>query len=294
MTRELERRCYAKINWTLHVLERRADGFHELETLFQSISLSDRLIFAESDADRFYCSAPEVPADSSNLVVRAVERLRRLRDFPPVNITLEKSVPTGGGLGGGSCNAAMTLLGINELFELRIAIEGLAEQALALGSDVPFFLHGGLCYATGRGERLVDLDDCPPESMLLVLPEEKVMTSRAFTDIAALRAEGAAVPNTKGEAWARDAIATRSFDLFRNDLEMPVFAQLPQLTDYKQQLLRAGAVSALMSGSGSTIFAVFENAEARDRAAVEMGKSVEVLSVEPVPRRVALGKADEV
>ncbi len=236
---------YAKINWSLRITGKRPDGFHDLETVFQTISLHDELTFRPSDRLSLTCDDPSIPTDDTNLVMRAA----RLAGAPPVAIELRKRIPAGGGLGGGSSNAAATLLA------LGANRNDLPELALSLGSDVPFFLLGGTAYATGRGEQLTPL---PPRSgipLLLVLPEERVMTKDAFARITRC-----------SPPLGIDAYGT-GFTSFTNDFEEPVFALLPRLRAYKQRLSEAGATWASMTGSGSTLVGAFANAETRDAAA---------------------------
>jgi 4-diphosphocytidyl-2-C-methyl-D-erythritol kinase len=238
------RKSFAKINWALRITGRRADGFHDLETVFQTISLHDDLIFGEGRGLSLTCDDPSIPTDASNLVLRAA----RAVGADGVAIELRKRIPAGGGLGGGSSNAATTL---------RVLGEGrsdLPALALELGSDVPFFLSGGTAYATGRGEILTPLPAMAGIPLLLVLPEERVLTKEAFARVTRYSAP-------------LGIDACRDFSSFTNDFEAPVFAMLPRLAVLKQRVLDAGATWAGMSGSGSTIVGAFSDAAARDRAA---------------------------
>lgn len=176
---------------------------------------------------------------------------------PPVAIELKKRIPAGGGLGGGSSDAATTLRALNEMFGLRR--EDLPALALQLGSDVPFFLLGGTAYATGRGEALEPLPPRAGVPLLLVLPEERVSTAAAFSRITKYS-------RSLGIDAYRDG-----FDAFTNDFEESVFSQLPLLATYKARLLQTGAAWAQMSGSGSTIVGAFVSSAARDAAALQFG-----------------------
>lgn len=238
----IEVRAHAKINWSLRITGKRDDGFHDLETIFQTIALYDTLIFHDSDELTLICDDPSIPTDETNLVLRAARALGKT-----AAIELRKRIPAGGGLGGGSSDAAATLRALGG------DRDDLAQLALSLGSDVPFFLSDGTAYATGRGEILTPL---PPihASLLLVLPEERVLTRDAFARI-----------TRYSSALGIDAY--RDFANFTNDFEEPVFAQLPQLRAYKQRLYDAGATWAGMSGSGSTIAGAFVDDAARDAAA---------------------------
>lgn len=233
----------------MRITGRRADGFHELETIFQTISLHDDLEFRPAEHLSLTCDDATLPVDSTNLVMRAAQAL----GAPPVAIELKKRIPAGGGLGGGSSDAATTLRALDSMFGLRRP--DLPALALQLGSDVPFFLVGGTAYATGRGEVLVPLPSRAGVPLLLVLPDERVATAAAFSRIAKY-----------STALGIDAYR-EGYDAFTNDFEESVFAQLPVLATYKQRLLDAGAAWAQMSGSGSTIVGAFASAEARDDAA---------------------------
>jgi 4-diphosphocytidyl-2-C-methyl-D-erythritol kinase len=236
------KRSYAKINWALRITGRRADGFHDLETLFQTISLHDELTFTPSDRLSLTCDDPTIPTDDTNLVVRAA----RAAGAAPVAIHLRKRIPAGGGLGGGSSNAATTLR--------ELGSGDLSAVALSLGSDVPFFLLGGTAYATGRGEVLTPMPPMPGIPLLLALPGERVLTKEAFARVTRYS------PPLGIDAY-------RDFTNFTNDFEEPVFALLPRLRELKERMLLAGAKWAGLSGSGSTIVGAFADAASRDRAA---------------------------
>jgi 4-diphosphocytidyl-2-C-methyl-D-erythritol kinase len=252
-------RSYAKINWALRVTSRRTDGFHDLETLFQTISLHDDLSFEPSDRLTLTCDDRAIPTGESNLVLRAARAL----NAPPVSIRLTKRIPAGGGLGGGSSNAAATLVALDEMFGLETAAGKLHEMALALGSDVPFFLIGGTAHATGRGELLTPMPPLPPIPLLLVLPNERVATVEAFR---AIRGYSKPIGVDRCRALCENDFPGDVSDL-TNDFEEPVFARLPQLREFKLRLLRAGAPWAAMSGSGSTIVGAFRSERERDAAA---------------------------
>jgi 4-diphosphocytidyl-2-C-methyl-D-erythritol kinase len=239
-------KSFAKINWALRITGKRPDGFHDLETVFQTISLHDDLTFTPADRMSLTCDDPTIPVDDSNLVLRAA----RAVNAAPMAIDLRKRIPAGGGLGGGSSNAATTLLA------LGASRDDLPALALSLGSDVPFFLVGGTAYATGRGEILTPLPPMHGIPLLLVLPKERVLTKDAFARITRY------APPLGIDAY-------RDFTNFTNDFEEPVFALLPRLRTLKQRLLDASAIWAGMSGSGSTLVGAFADAASRDRAATQ-------------------------
>jgi 4-diphosphocytidyl-2-C-methyl-D-erythritol kinase len=236
------RKSYAKINWALRITGRRADGFHDLETVFQTISLHDELTFTPAPGLSLTCDDPTIPTDETNLVLRAA----RAVGADHVAIHLRKRIPAGGGLGGGSSNAAAVLR--------ELGREGLPELALSLGSDMPFFLLGGTAYATGRGEVLTPMPPLTNLPLLLLLPEERVLTKDAFARVTRYS------PPLGLDAY-------RDFASFTNDFEEPVFAMLPRLATLKARLYDAGATWAGMSGSGSTIVGAFADERSRDAAA---------------------------
>ncbi|MEA2344881.1 MAG: 4-diphosphocytidyl-2-C-methyl-D-erythritol kinase [Thermoanaerobaculia bacterium] len=238
--------AYAKINWSLRITGKRADGFHDLETLFQTISLHDTLTFEDADHLSLTCDDPTIPVDERNLVIRAAGDAK-------VAIALHKEIPAGGGLGGGSSDAAATLVTLGKPSP---------EIALTLGSDVPFFLTGGTAYATGRGEILTPLPRLAGIPLLLLMPEERVSTARAF---GMLRAFSPPLGIDRYRAMIEDDLLSHATELV-NDFEEPIFAMLPSLRTLKTQLYEAGAAWAAMSGSGSTIVGTFRNAEDRDAA----------------------------
>ncbi|MGA8807637.1 MAG: 4-(cytidine 5'-diphospho)-2-C-methyl-D-erythritol kinase [Thermoanaerobaculia bacterium] len=238
--------AYAKINWSLRITGKRADGFHDLETLFQTISLHDTLTFEDSDRLSLTCDDPTIPVDERNLVIRAAANA-------PVAIALHKEIPAGGGLGGGSSDAAATLIALGRPSP---------EVALSLGSDVPFFLVGGTAYAAGRGEILTPLPRVAGIPLLLLMPQERVRTARAF---GMLRSFSPPLGIERYRAMIEGDLLSHAAELV-NDFEEPIFALLPSLRVLKTRLYEEGAAWAAMSGSGSTIVGAFRSAADRDAA----------------------------
>jgi 4-diphosphocytidyl-2-C-methyl-D-erythritol kinase len=247
--------AHAKINLALRVTAKRADGFHDIETIFQTISLHDTLTFTPAEALALMCDAPDIPTDERNLVLRAARAL----GAPPVAIALRKRIPAGGGLGGGSSDAAATLVVLSRMFSLHAPLH---ELALSLGSDVPFFLVGGTAYATGRGERLTPLPAVAGVPLLLLFPPERVGTARAY---AMLRRFSPPLGAERVRAMVDDDLLSHATELV-NDFEEPIFAALPHLAAMKTRLYELGAAWAGMSGSGSTIVGAFRETRDRDAA----------------------------
>jgi 4-diphosphocytidyl-2-C-methyl-D-erythritol kinase len=262
--------AHAKINWSLRITGKRTDGFHDLETLFQTISLHDTLTFTESDHLSLTCDDPTVPVDERNLVLRAA----RLLGAPPVAIDLHKEIPSGGGLGGGSSDAASTLVTLSAMFGID---KPLADLALTLGSDVPFFLAGGTAYATGRGEILTPMPRQAGIPLLLLMPRERVSTARAF---AKLQRFSPPLGTARYYQMIDDDLLSHAAELI-NDFEEPIFGRLPVLQTLKTRLDDAGAAWSAMTGSGSTIVGAFRTVEERD-AARERFSDVRAVSAETV------------
>jgi 4-diphosphocytidyl-2-C-methyl-D-erythritol kinase len=251
-------KAYAKINWSLRVIGKRADGYHDIETLFQAISLYDTITIMQADSWSITCDDPIVPCDDTNLVMRAARAI----GAPPLYVALQKRIPTGGGLGGGSSDAAATLLAVDQMFSLRTAPDRLREIALSLGSDVPFFLNGGTAYATGRGEQLTSLAASKPIPLLLVCPHERVSTAEAY---ALIRKDSRPMGVDRYRTLVAGDLLAHADELV-NDFEEPVFARTPLLRDLRDRMSRAGAAWARMSGSGSTIVGAFRSQSLRDAA----------------------------
>lgn len=249
----------AKVNLDLRVTARRPDGFHELRTVFQTLALHDMLVFRRTrGAFVLRGSAPGVPLDRTNLVWRAAEAAWAAagRPGPPggVTIDLHKRIPTAAGLGGGSSDAAATLIAMNDVLRLGLDPEALHNVAGTLGSDVPYFLVGGTALGLGRGEDVYPLPDLPPRFVVLVRPAFGVSTAEAYawfaTDAAARKKPRASIQ--------RLAVPWRPSGLeVANDLESPVLARHPEIAAIRDLLLRSGAEAALMTGSGSTVFGLF-------------------------------------
>jgi 4-diphosphocytidyl-2-C-methyl-D-erythritol kinase len=258
---------FAKINWSLRILGTRPDGFHELCTVLQTISLHDTLTFRKSDKLVLTCDDPQIPTDRNNLVIKAAGALRELSGVNAgAAIHLEKKIPSPGGLGGGSSNAATALLGLRKLWSLDVDDRELEEIASGLGSDVPFFLHGGRCLGTGRGETIEDLPDIVEKYILIVTPSVSVSTAHAYR---AFAASNLTIPDPKSilkicrfEAGSPDLLPSA----LKNDLESIVTTMHPEIGRVKETLLALGASAAMMSGSGASVFALFDKEETRQTA----------------------------
>jgi len=246
----------AKINLSLKILGRRSDGFHELDTLIAPISLYDEIrIDKRPHGIGFSCDDPSLPQDDDNLAVRAAKAFFETTKIEPaISIELKKKIPHGAGLGGGSSDAASVLLALNELFEAKLSREALAEMAKPLGSDVPFFLFQSAALCKGRGELVSPVKLKRQFSIQLLKPAFAVSTAWAYSRWEDSR-------EIPGIRYAAQKFADQNFV---NDLERPVFEKFVFLAQLKMWLLSQSEVgAALMTGSGSTMFAVLrENADA--------------------------------
>ena len=269
MTRKPTRlhvRAYAKVNLDLRVFGSRADGFHELRTVFQSIDLHDTLICADRPGPFVIRSRNSaVPLDGSNLVWKAGAALWKAVGRPgdpcDTTVTIEKVIPMQAGLGGGSANAAASLLGFARLWG-GAPITLLREVAAGIGSDVPFFLSGGTALGLGRGEEIYPLVDLPVHWVVIVQPAFGVSTAEAYTWYDEDRAAGLKEPRelqTLPVPWPSRAAQ------MVNDLEPPVVRRHPEIIDIKLALKEGGAVASSMSGSGSAVFGLFRTRAAAVR-----------------------------
>lgn len=278
---------FAKVNLLLRILGKRDDGFHELFTVFQSVSLHDTLHFEECSEIELTCDDPSVPTDERNLIFNAATTLKRqFGARKGAKIHLEKLIPSPGGLGGGSSNAAVALIGLKKLWNLEIAVDDLHSIAAELGSDVPYFLHGGTAIGTGRGEKIEEIDDLDAQHLLIVTPNLAVSTSAGF---AALKR--ANLTNSETETILTVCRnEAKSLDLrhsaLENDFEQSVFADFPEVKRVKETLLELGAANAAMSGSGASVFAIFDKQETRQAAqkALEENRDWRKFAVSTVSR----------
>ena len=280
---------FAKINLSLRVLGKREDGYHELDTIFQTVSLHDtiRISALESSEIAFSCDDRSLPTDSHNLVVRAATALRdRVNTKKGARIRLEKRIPTHAGLGGGSSDAAATLIGLTRLWELRTTRQELSELAARLGADVPFFLYGGTARGTGVGDRIEPLEDAPETFLLIVKPNANVSTADAYR---ALEKPALTSSNSKtilSSSEAKEFFDSSSFAALQNDFEAIVFALEPEIERAKAALLKAGAGTSLLAGSGSAVFGIFDSEDAQRRAiqAIELETGWRVFPCKTVGR----------
>lgn len=242
-----------KINLGLHIIRKRADGFHDLETIFYPLQLTDALEVVTPGSLQFHSSGIDIPGDTAdNLCVKAWHLLQKdFPELPQVDIHLHKHIPIGAGLGGGSADAAFMLLHLNNRFQLGLSQEQLVDYAAILGSDCPFFINNQPCYATGRGEIMVPVElDLSAYTFVLVFPGIHVNTGWAFKQL-----------TPKEPAISLKEVIKTPVDTWKgvmqNDFEVPIFSAHPELAAIKEALYAQGAVYATMSGSGSAMVGIF-------------------------------------
>jgi 4-diphosphocytidyl-2-C-methyl-D-erythritol kinase len=293
--------AFAKINWSLRVFGKRADGYHEINTILQTINLYDTVSFQVIDAPQIslWCDDRSIPNDENNLVCRAAAALRdRYSIKPGVRIRLEKRTPSEAGLGGGSSDAAATLVALARLWQIEESADDLLEIASRLGSDVPFFFYGGTARGTGRGNSIEPLADAPEKYLLIIKPNVSVSTATAYE---LLSPPALTTSDAKPILFRSQPIDfSASFDLnaLHNDFEPVVFQLQPEIERAKVALLKSGAKAAMLAGSGSAVIGIFENQDAQERAiqAIELETGWRAFSCKTVGRsrhRRAMGPAGE-
>jgi 4-diphosphocytidyl-2-C-methyl-D-erythritol kinase len=271
MPRSLRVRAYAKVNLGLEVLGPRDDGYHELRTLFQTIDLHDDVVLRPRPSGvSLRCDHPLVPQDATNLAARAAEALRAYgRISAGVEIEIRKRIPVGGGLGGGSSDAAAVLLGLDRMWKLGLGPAGLHRLARRLGADVPFFLLGGTALGLSRGDEVYPLRRQVRAHVVVVDPGIHVSTANVFA-----RVDAGLTPRLNSNSIfyfvSRELEGPGAFPALANDLEQAALEEAPALREQAGRirvvLLREGALLAALSGSGASYFGLFEGARPAERA----------------------------
>jgi len=279
---------FAKINLGLHVLGRRPDGYHEILTTLQTIDLADEILLEPASEFSLVVEGRySVPADETNLVLRAARALGEGHPGHAARLTLRKSIPAGAGLGGGSSNAAATLMGLDRLWQFETdpgVMNGIARR---LGMDVPFFLYGGRCLAVGRGDEVLPLPDGDAWSVVVAWPGLHMSTKDVYDALPLPLTRPRILSSMKGfvpgpgaratadravsaEAKTATAVPEPEAPEVGNDLEEVAFQKAPVLRRLKERLIDLGAIAAAMSGSGSAIFGLFSSMQKADRVAASL------------------------
>lgn len=264
----------AKVNLALKILGKRQDGYHDIESLVQKISIYDGITIAEEDEPgiRLTCTDPSLPAGPDNLAFQAARLVLGKCRIPDmgVSIHLDKGIPHGAGLGGGSSDAAAVLMGLNNLLKLSMTREELTEIGREIGSDVPLFLYPSPALITGRGEIVQPSPVLVNAVYVMVFPGFGVSTSWAYSNFRLTKEPDkytiSGLYRTAGGVLPPD----RWQDLLVNDLEEAVTTRHPEIGRCREELLRAGACASLMSGSGSAVFGLFKDRQSAEKAAVRL------------------------
>ncbi len=269
VTDHIKLHSFAKINPRLHILGKRSDGYHEIETVLQTVSLHDDLVFSArfDERVRLSCDAADIPVDDTNLIVRAANTLRAESGKSlGVDIQLTKRIPAKGGLGGASANAAVALLGLNEVWDLGFSLSRLQSIGGELGADVPFFFHGGTALATGVGKDIYPAPDLEKKYLLIVTPGVGVSTANAYSALKAPSLTTSGSVSILSSSFGASVSSDSSQWALKNDFEGVIFEIEPEVKRVKDALFEAGAQGGLLAGSGSSVFGIFPNHEAREQA----------------------------
>lgn len=262
--------AFAKINLCLHVLGRRPDGYHELRTIFQAISLHDTLTLSLTPGSGgmqvfLRSSDPELPLGRENLVMRAIQAIVNEIGFQgSISAYLEKKIPVARGLGGGSSDAAAALIGVLRLTKTKLPLERLMEIAAGLGADVPFFLFGGRALAVNRGDEIYPMADTPRRTIVVVSPRGIGVSTKEAYEWLFPELTRLSKPN---RIWEFCALCWSRQGKVSNDFEGPVFGRHARLREIRDALLERGAAEAALAGSGSAVFGIFRNPAQARRAA---------------------------
>lgn len=264
-------RAYAKINLGLEVLGRRPDGYHELRTILQTVDLHDEIRFSPlEEGIQISTSDPSIPDDDTNLACVAARRLAECIERPPgVLIGLEKRIPAGMGLGGGSADAAVTLIALNRMWNAGIQPQALHEMAARIGMDVPFFLYGGTALAVGRGDEVYPLALDAELAIVLILPDFSISTAEAYGNLRLTKSK--ADLKLQHFAWGSPFVRDGLGELV-NDLETATGSHSNSIQEYKRLLLELGASSSMMSGSGAAVYGIFRDDDAAQRASDSLNR----------------------
>ncbi len=272
--------AYGKINLSLDVLGKRIDGYHDIETIMQSIDLKDKVVLRDSEEGiTIECNNPQVPTDSTNLVYKAYRILRDMYSIKRgVHIKIQKNIPVAAGLAGGSTNAAATLIGLNELWGLKLSKEKLMNIGVKIGADVPFCIMGGTALAKGIGEELISLKDFSGHLVLLANIGIEVSTAHVYSS---LKIDN--IANRPNMDKLLLGIDKNDLNIISenmvNVLEEVTIGEHGQIQDIKNEMLEFGALGSLMSGSGPTVFGFFDNEEDLLKCKKSLEKKVKTLII---------------
>lgn len=266
--------AHAKVNLSLDVLRRKENGYHELEMIMQQISLKDIVTITETNKNtiEIKCNNPNVPTDHKNIAHRAASVIsERYNKNTGLVIDIEKNIPVSAGLAGGSTNAAAVLVGLNEIWNLQLTTQELMAIGLELGADIPFCIMGGTALAEGIGEKLTPLPSFKNKHLLLVNPDISVSTADVYKSLDIDNIKNRPQTELLIEAIERDDQYTVAKNM-KNVLESVTIEQLPIISEIKEMMIEQGAIGSLMSGSGATVFGIFETHSQLEKCKTQIEK----------------------
>jgi 4-diphosphocytidyl-2-C-methyl-D-erythritol kinase len=274
-------KAFAKINLGLEVLKKRDDGYHDIRTLFQSISLHDEIEIELSSSGPIALRGTDsdIPWGKDNLVYKAayIMKEQSMTD-KGINIHVVKNIPAGAGLGGGSSNAAVTLLTLNKMLGLNLKKEELMEFGRGIGADVPYFMEGGLCVGVGRGDQISVIDDLPTFYCVLIFEGTSIPTKLVYNSFPE------SLTSKDKDSKIIEFLNTRGLGGLENDLEETVFHLYPQIKEAKSHISKTGAALSLVSGTGSVVFGLFERKEEAEAALESVNKVYSGMLAETLDR----------
>jgi len=255
---------YAKINLVLNILNKRRDGYHEIETIMQSVNLADNLTITKEEGIKIECNNPQIPVDKGSLAYQSAEKiLQKYKIKSGVKIRIDKRIPVASGMAGGSANSAAILVGINKIYNLNLSVEDLRRIGEELGMDVPFCLQNGTALAYNRGEKIIPLPPIePPLWLILINPDLEISTQWAYhnIDLVGNSKRGGDKMKAMLQALKKGIPREIAQNLF-NSFEEMIIKRYPEIEKIKSNLMKGGALGALMSGSGPTVFGIMQNKE---------------------------------
>ena len=271
--KELYLKSYAKVNLALEVLCKREDRYHEIESIMQEVNLCDELVFEDKeDGITIESNSGEIPLDSSNLVYKVWEKMKEVSGINRgLKVKIHKNIPVAAGLAGGSSNGAMTFRAINQLWDLKLSDEELIKIGSSIGADIPFCIMGGTAKAQGIGEKLTKLKPFKDKHILLANPGIAISTAYAYSKVC-LTGERYDLKELI-QAMEQDDLKQVSNQLY-NRLEKVIISENPIIQDIKNSMIKNGALGALMSGSGSTVFGIFDDEEKMEFAHRKLSESI--------------------
>ena len=250
---------YAKVNVGLKILNKRSDGYHNISTIFQEIDLHDELkISSNTNGCQFNSNVNWLHNDQNNLCVKAYNHMKDLYDIKGIDIVLTKNISKSSGLGSGSSNAAAVLKSINKIYDLNVSDEDLMKIGSKIGADVPFFIKGGTQIGEGIGEKLIGLKSTIKGLYLIITPDLTIDTKWAYSQFKNIL-DNATPPTKFSDLFSEKIADLDTIKFFENDFESVVFPTYPEIGAIKSELIALGAKFASLSGSGSTVFGIFDD-----------------------------------